>query len=115
MLDVIAQILTLRELKLAENDLSGELSSALCNLTALEVLELQSNKLTSIPADFQRLTQLRILNVSENQLRSIPSEVFSATLIELQASKNRLEGALLSLDSVPHLQELNVEIGRAHV
>lgn len=108
MLDVIAQILTLRELKLAENDLSGELSSALCNLTALEVLELQSNKLTSIPADFQRLTQLRILNVSENQLRSIPSEVFSATLIELQASKNRLEGALLSLDSVPHLQELNV-------
>ena len=108
MLDVIAQIPTLRELKLAENELSGDLSSALCDLTALEVLELQSNKLTSIPTDFQRLSQLRILNVSENQLRSIPSQVFSATLIELQASKNRLEGALLSLDSVPHLQELNV-------
>jgi Leucine-rich repeat (LRR) protein len=108
MLDVIAQIPTLRELKLAENDLDGDLSSALCDLTALEVLELQSNKLTSIPADIQRLTQLRILNVSENQLRSIPAEVFSAALVELQASKNRLEGTLLSMGSVPHLQELNV-------
>ena len=92
MLDVIAQIPTLRELKLAENDLNGDLSSAICDLTALEVLELQSNKLTSIPADMQRLTQLRTLNVSDNQLRSLPSEVFSATLVELQASKNRLEG-----------------------
>lgn len=108
MLDVIAQIPTLRELKLAENDLNGDLSSAICDLTALEVLELQSNKLTSIPADMQRLTQLRTLNVSDNQLRSLPSEVFSATLVELQASKNRLEGTLLSLSSVPHLQELNV-------
>ena len=108
MLDVIAQIPTLRELKLAENDLNGDLSSAICDLTALEVLELQSNKLTSIPADMQRLTQLRTLNVSDNQLRSLPSEVFSATVVELQASKNRLEGTLLSLSSVPHLQELNV-------
>jgi Leucine-rich repeat (LRR) protein len=107
-LDIIAQIPTLRELKLAENDLNGDLSTALCDLTSLEVLELQSNKLTSIPAEIERLTQLRTLNVSENQLRSIPSEVFSASLIELQASKNRLEGTLLGLGSVSQLQELNV-------
>jgi Leucine-rich repeat (LRR) protein len=107
-LNVIAQIPSLRELRLAENNLDGDLSTALCDLTALEVLELQSNKLTSLPIEMSRLTQLRILNVSENQLRAIPAEVFSSALVELQASKNRLEGSLLSLSSIPCLQELNV-------
>ncbi|KAA8615540.1 Leucine-rich repeat LRR protein [Pyrenophora tritici-repentis] len=108
MLDVIAQIPTLRELKLGENDLQGDLSPALCNLTGLEVLELQSNKLTSIPIDIERMAQLRTLNVSDNQLRSIPRQVFSSTLIELHASKNRLGGTLFSIDSVSALQELHV-------
>jgi Leucine-rich repeat (LRR) protein len=107
-LDVIAQIPSLRELRLAENNLDGDLSTALCDLTALEVLELQSNKLSSLPTEMSRLTQLRVLNISENQLRAIPAEIFSSTLIELQASKNRLEGSLFNLRSVPHLQELNV-------
>jgi Leucine-rich repeat (LRR) protein len=107
-LKIIAQLPSLRELKLAENSLDGDLSTALCELTALEVLELQSNKLTSLPTEMSRLTQLRVLNVSENQLRAIPAEVFSSTLVELHASKNRLEGSLLSMSFVPHLQELNV-------
>ncbi|EMD89446.1 hypothetical protein COCC4DRAFT_207394 [Bipolaris maydis ATCC 48331] len=106
--DIIAQIPTLRELKLAENNLEGPLSPALCDLTALEILELQANKLDSLPSGFERLTQLRTLNVTDNQLRSIPSEVFSSALIELHASKNRLEGAFFSRNSVTHLQELHV-------
>ncbi|RMZ71454.1 conserved leucine-rich repeat [Pyrenophora seminiperda CCB06] len=108
MLDVIAQIPTLRELRLAENDLRGDLSLALCNLTGLEVLELQSNKLTSIPTDIERMTQLRTLNVTDNQLRAIPSEIFSSALIELHASKNRLDGSLFSINSASALQELHV-------
>ncbi|EUC47424.1 hypothetical protein COCMIDRAFT_90217 [Bipolaris oryzae ATCC 44560] len=106
--DVIAQIPTLRELKLAENNLEGPLSPALCDLTALEILELQANKLDSLPGGFERLTQLRTLNVTDNQLRSIPTEVFSSALIELHASKNRLEGAFFSRNSATHLQELHV-------
>ncbi|EOA82415.1 uncharacterized protein SETTUDRAFT_173222 [Exserohilum turcica Et28A] len=106
--DIIAQIPTLRELKLAENSLEGDLSPTLCDLTALEVLDLQSNKLTSLPAGLERLTQLRTLNVTDNQLRAIPSQVFSSALVELQASKNRLEGALFTQGSVPYLQELHV-------
>jgi Leucine-rich repeat (LRR) protein len=107
-LNIVAQIPSLRELKLAENNLEGDLATALCELTALEVLELQSNKLTSLPTEMSRLVQLRVLNVSENQLRVIPSEIFSSALVELQASKNRLEGSLLSVSFVPHLQELDV-------
>ncbi|KAF1942779.1 L domain-like protein [Clathrospora elynae] len=107
-LEVIAQIPTLRDLKLAENDLTGDLSAAICGLTALEVLELQSNKLTSIPTEINRLTKLRILNVSDNQLCAIPTEVFTSTLVELQVSKNRIDGAFFNVSSAPHLQELNL-------
>ncbi|KAF1842206.1 L domain-like protein [Cucurbitaria berberidis CBS 394.84] len=106
-LEVIAHIPTLRELKLAENDLQGDLSTALCNLGALEVLELQGNKLSSLPAAMGQLS-LRTLNVSDNQLKTIPAELFTSSLIELHASKNRLDGALFSVDSVPHLQVLHV-------
>ena len=106
-LDIISQISTLRELKLAENDLHGDLSTALSSLNALEVLELQNNQLTSLPAEIGKLGHLRSLNVSENQLKNIPMEVF-ASLIELRASKNQLGGTLFSIDSCPHLQELHL-------
>ncbi len=106
-LDIIAQIPTLRELKLAENNLNGELSGALGSLNVLEVLELQNNQLTSLPTELGRLANLRSLNVSENRLRNIPMEIFTS-IIELRASKNQLEGTLFSIDSCPNLQELHL-------
>lgn len=106
--DIIATIPTLRELKLAENDLHGDLSPALCNLTALEVVELQSNKLTSLPKEIGQLTRLRTLNVFDNQLHRLPMELFTTSLIELRASKNQLQGTIFSVDTLPHLQELHL-------
>ncbi|KAH7088076.1 hypothetical protein FB567DRAFT_330934 [Paraphoma chrysanthemicola] len=106
--EVISQILSLRELRLAENDLEGDLPSSISNLTALEVLELQSNKLTSLPDEVQQLVSLRILNVSDNQLRTVPMGLFDTRLIELIANKNRLEGCFFTITAVPHLQELNI-------
>lgn len=108
-LDIIARLPELRELKLAENELQGDLSVALCSLTALEILDIQSNKISTIPSEMSALTQLRSLNVSDNQLRDIPMELFKSTsLVEFQASKNKLEGSLFSVGSVLHLQELHV-------
>jgi Leucine-rich repeat (LRR) protein len=108
-LDVICRIPTLRELKLAENDLQGDLSMVLSNLSALEVLEVQANKLSSIPGEIGSLPQLRILNVSDNHLRTIPQDIFaSKSLLELQASKNRLEGSLFRGMSNSGLHELHV-------
>lgn len=106
--DIISEIASLRELRLAENDLQGDLSSAVGKLSSLELLDVQGNKLTSLPEEVRQLTSLRTLNVSTNQLRSVPMALFETSLIELVANKNRLEGAFFSIVSAPNLQELNI-------
>jgi Leucine-rich repeat (LRR) protein len=107
-LQVISSITSLRELKLAENDLQGMLPAAIANLTALEVLDLQSNKLTSLPTEVRLLTSLRTLDISNNHLSRIPSELFETSLVDLRATKNKLGGSLFTIDSIPYLQELHV-------
>lgn len=107
--DIVSRIHGIRELKLAENDLQGDLPASICRLLELEVLDVQSNKITDIPGEMGHLTHLRTINISDNQLKAIPMELFeSPSLIELQASKNRLEGTLFDIAAIPHLQELNV-------
>jgi Leucine-rich repeat (LRR) protein len=106
-LDIISQIPTLRELKLADNGLTGDLPESLTLLTALEVLEIQSNKLTSLPAEIKLLAHLRILNLSENQFTTLPSDLFSLVpLVELIATKNAFSGSFFNVDKAPHLQKL---------
>ncbi|KZM21982.1 uncharacterized protein EKO05_0005048 [Ascochyta rabiei] len=108
-LQVITQVTSLRELKLAENNLVGELPSSMASLTQLEVLDVASNKLISLPAEIRELTQLRSLNVADNQLRTVPMELFTATsLTDLNATKNRLEGAFFTVPSAPLLQDLRL-------
>jgi Leucine-rich repeat (LRR) protein len=106
--DVMSKITTLRELRIAENELEGNLPANIGNLASLEVLELQNNKLASLPNEIRQLTSLRLLNVANNQLTSIPMELFETGLIELVANKNRFEGPFFTVASVPSLQELNI-------
>lgn len=108
LLDVVSQITTLRELRVVENELQGDLPASIGDLTSLEVLEIQSNKLTTLPSEIGHLTNLRVLNVSNNQLTSIPMELFETGIIELIASKNRLGGVFFNITAAPTLQELNV-------
>lgn len=107
-LDTISQLPALRELKFAENDLGGELSPAIGEMATLEVLELQGNKLTALPSSMHKLANLKSLNVSGNNLRTIPIEILTLPLVDLNASKNQLEGTFCNIDSMPHLQELNL-------
>ena len=105
--DIISQIPTLRELKLADNGLTGDLPESLTLLTALEVFEVQSNKLTSLPAEIKLLAHLRILNISDNQFTALPSDLFSSVpLVELIASKNAFSGSFFTVEKVLHLQKL---------
>lgn len=108
-LEVITQVTSLRELRLAENGLAGELPSSIARLTQLEVLDVASNKFIGLPAEIRELTQLRSLNVTDNQLTTIPMDLFTSTsLIELIATKNRLDGTFFTIQSAPHLQDLRL-------
>ena len=112
-LETIAQIKTLKDLKMADNVLTGELSSVIAELPDLEVLEVQGNKLSSLPDEVRALGHLRILNVSSNQLSSLPmAELGNLPLVQLIASKNHLSGILFpdSVSSMPRLQNLDVSI-----
>jgi Leucine-rich repeat (LRR) protein len=112
-LETIAQISSLRELRISENVLTGELSSCLCSLTQLEVLEVQGNKLCDLPEELSALTHLRTLNVSNNQLASLPILALSRVpLVTLIATKNQITGALFT-DSdciMSRLQTLDVSV-----
>lgn len=109
--EVITQIPSLRDLKLANNGLSGSLDARISKLYNLEVLDMQCNSLASLPEGLAELIHLRILNINENSFDSLPFEVLcELPLIELQAAKNKLSGSLInnSVHSLPRLQILNV-------
>ncbi|KAJ9649751.1 hypothetical protein H2199_000530 [Coniosporium tulheliwenetii] len=109
-LNTIAQVESLKELKLADNSLEGQLPNAICRLKRLEVLEVQGNRLSSLPDSLLELINLRILNLSDNSLSALPVNALSSLpLIELLAAKNRLNGALFNESCTLHrLQLLDV-------
>ncbi|CAI6340375.1 unnamed protein product [Periconia digitata] len=108
-LNTVCQISSLRELKLAENEFNGSLPSCIGDLAQLEALELQANKLTSLPPEIRALVHLRTLNISGNKITSLPMELFEhVPIIELIASNNAFTGAFFEIDSMPQLQNLQL-------
>ncbi|KAF2445254.1 L domain-like protein [Karstenula rhodostoma CBS 690.94] len=108
-LTVVFQIATLRELKLAENELTGALPAQIENLTSLETLDLQANRLSSLPPEIRALTHLKVLNIADNKFTSLPSDVFtSMPVIDLNASKNSFSGTFFEVETVPNLQTLTL-------
>lgn len=108
---MISQITSLRELRLAENDLEGDLPESIGSLTNLEVLELQGNKITGLPDSMKELVNLRVLNANTNGLSFLPMETLAALpLADLSASKNALRGTFLpqSVPEMPRLQTLDL-------
>jgi hypothetical protein len=70
----------LRVLDLARNELSGPLPDAVGNMTNLEVLQLEYNRISDLP-DLARLTKLEVLELTDNNIRAVPASV--ATLDRL--------------------------------
>ena len=94
-LNVMTQIGSLRELRLAENILDGMLCPQLLTLRKLEILDVSNNAITTLPPNSDKVSKLRVLNVAGNKLSSLPFELLAAfPLIEIYASGNRLGGAL---------------------
>jgi Leucine-rich repeat (LRR) protein len=110
-LQIICQIQSIRDLKLANNDLSGELRTEIGHLANLESLDVHGNRLVSLPENLGSLSRLRILNVAENLIISLPFEALNRLpLTELIATKNNISGALMptNIDTLATLQVLSV-------
>ncbi|PKS10950.1 hypothetical protein jhhlp_002709 [Lomentospora prolificans] len=110
-LQVISQISALRDLKLANNSLSGPLPSSFSDLEHLEILDLHGNKVSELPADLDRVGRLRILNIGENDFTSLPFECLAKLpLTELIVRSNKLSGTLIDADvsTLSSLQTLDV-------
>ncbi|KAK4165645.1 hypothetical protein QBC43DRAFT_208425 [Cladorrhinum sp. PSN259] len=110
-LEVISQIISLRDLKLGGNLLYGPLDACFSNLQNLELLDLHGNNISALPDNFGNLSRLRVLNISENTFEALPIEVLAKLpLVELNARKNQLKGTLIeeSVESLSSLQLLDV-------
>lgn len=110
-LHVIWDMDTLRDLKLAKNQLQGSFPSDISRLRNLEVLDLHENSLTELPEILEELHALKVLDVGHNQLISLPFESLSKLpLRDIRAPKNKLSGALIpaSVQRFETLQSLDV-------
>ncbi|CAG7919144.1 unnamed protein product [Penicillium olsonii] len=110
-IEIISEITSLTDLKLANNQLEGVLAPFMGRLDKLESLDLRGNKLITLPEEIAGMKSLRTLDVSENKLTSLPFEIFSKLPLKtLNAQKNKLEGTLIpeSVGRWETLQLLNV-------
>ncbi|EXJ76757.1 uncharacterized protein A1O5_01265 [Cladophialophora psammophila CBS 110553] len=95
---VIGQIPHLKELIMADNLIEGTLELGDCNLEHLQVLDLRGNKIQSFGAEgLSRLGSMKVLNIAGNKFATLPWESLPiSTLTELNVSRNRISGTLLS-------------------
>jgi hypothetical protein len=87
--------MSLRELRLEDNSLSGEIPKSIGLLVALTHLKLSGNALNgSIPSSLGSLAALELLKIDNNQLTGIiPSSISNLTsLLALYLESNLLEG-----------------------
>ncbi|KAK5697971.1 hypothetical protein LTR97_006931 [Elasticomyces elasticus] len=109
-LEIVAEIASLKELKLGHNNLSGNFPSSVCGgLKGLEVLDLKENRLLSLPDAMRELVGLRVLDVGGNQVTALPMEALQMLpLLEMDASNNALIGSLFPLGGVSGHETLQV-------
>jgi Leucine-rich repeat (LRR) protein len=108
-LDSILQLTRLTEVALANNELTGAISSAISQLTGLTRLLLNGNALvSSLPSEIGRLTPLTLLVISSNRFNgSLPTTMSALTQLSyLQLHINRFDGDLEPLVNLTRLTEL---------
>ncbi|OQD82779.1 hypothetical protein PENANT_c020G05460 [Penicillium antarcticum] len=110
-IQILTELPSLTDLKLANNKLEGQLATVFGGLHQLDSLDLRGNNLTNLSEALVGLSSLRTLDVSENKLTSLPFELLSKLPLKtINAQKNKLEGTLVpaSVDRFETLQSLNI-------
>lgn len=86
-----------------------ELPPEIKRLSNLVELDLQGNRLESLPIEITELPHLRILGLIDNNLKSVPKEVLLLeNLEELRLQHNLLTSIPAELGKSGHLKNLNV-------
>ena len=104
----------LKHLRLAGNELTGKLTSAVGNLREIETFDVSSNELHGdVPSELLALPLLEILDLSGNEFTGAlkPSPMTSSNLRILDAENNRLNRIALDADffrRAPHLRFLKL-------
>jgi hypothetical protein len=110
--DLLAQLSSLREIWLSDNEFIGDIQDGIAYLAALTHIDLDNNRLTgSIPRHINRLFNLQHLSLGRNRLTGhIPPSIMSLDRLEtLSIYSNQLTGKIpLWLKSMPALQDLLV-------
>jgi hypothetical protein len=110
--DALGELSQLRLLRLGDNDLEGTFPDNLFNLSLLRVFSVKNNQLEgAIPEDFGNLTLLDTLNLSGNILGgTIPQKLSEIpTLKSLDLSGNNLRGEIpADLGELGQLLQFNV-------
>jgi leucine-rich repeat protein SHOC2 len=104
----VGRLSALRVLSLADNELTS-LPAEIGQLTALERLYIGGNQLTSVPAEIGQLTSLTWLDLGGNQLTSVPVEIVQLTsLTVLGLDSNRLTIVPAEIGQLTSLKELRL-------
>jgi len=104
----IGRLSALRVLILADNELTS-LPAEIGQLTSLEQLYLFNNELTTLPAEIGQLFSLEVLDLTANQLTSPPAEIGRLTsLTTLLLEGNQLTTLLTEIGQLASLEVLGL-------
>jgi leucine-rich repeat protein SHOC2 len=104
----IGRLSALRVLDLGDNELTS-VSAEICQLTSLRELHLGDNELTSLPAEIGLLASLTVLHLGDNELTSVPAEIGQlASLTVLDLSDNELTSVPAEIGRLTSLTELRL-------
>jgi leucine-rich repeat protein SHOC2 len=97
------------QLRLGEFGLTGAVPAEIGRLSALGVLDLNSNKLTSVPAEIGQLVSLRELYLHGKQLTRLPAEIWQLTSLErLYLGGSQLKSVPVEIGQLSLLQVLHL-------
>ena len=108
---LIGNLTLLERLNLSGNHVTGEIPGELGALSRITQLDLAENELSGeVPVELGNLANARIFRLNSNKLQSLPGTIGNLTLLEyLDISENRLRGNLpISLLDLTKLEFLSV-------
>ena len=93
-------------LKLQEFGLTGAVPAEVGRLSALRVLDLQGNQLTSLPAEIGQLASLEGLYINCNELTSVPAEIGQLASLKHMGPRQQSSDESAGGDRAAHLADV---------